>query len=88
MYEALRIFWNLAAVGGAIAVGLTTHDAGLTALTFFGGLIVPRIMGLLPRRHWGFAGRGGCRGDWQRARAERFAALHREAHGDTPPQRA
>ena len=63
MYQPLRVFWNLAAIGGATAVGITTHDAGLTAITFLGGLIVPRLLGLAPRRHGPFGwAHGGCGG--------------------------
>lgn len=91
MFIAVRLFWNLAAIGGAIAVGLITRDAGLTALTFFGGLIVPRLLGLVPRR-WGFGafGRGGCHG-WQgavRGPRGRLDDWHRQAHGDTASQPA
>jgi hypothetical protein len=63
MYPAIRIFWNLVAIGGATAVGIITRDAGLTAITFLGGLVVPRLLGLAPRRHGPFGfGRGHCRG--------------------------
>ena len=58
MYEAIRIFWNLAAVGGAIAVGLITQSAGLIAVTLLGGLFVPRLLGLVPRGPRGFRGFG------------------------------
>ena len=70
MYRIERAFWGLLAVGGAIAVGLTTHDAGFVVITFLGGLWLPRILGLRPSlrsrmmaygRHgkgWG----GGCAG--------------------------
>ena len=44
------MFWNAAAITGAVLVGVFTHDAGFIALTFFGGLIVPRMLGLVPRR--------------------------------------
>lgn len=65
MNELIRLFWNAAAITGAILVGVFTHDAGFVALTFFGGLIVPRMLGLVPRRRWlGFAGPG--RGGWGR----------------------
>ena len=46
MYPFLRAFWNLAAVGGAIAVGFTTQNAGFVAITLIGGFIVPRMLGL------------------------------------------
>lgn len=66
MNELIRFFWNAAAITGAVLVGVFTHDAGFIALTFFGGLIVPRMLGLVPRRNWlGLAGRGGWgRGGW------------------------
>ncbi|MBV8195985.1 MAG: hypothetical protein JOY80_10730 [Candidatus Dormibacteraeota bacterium] len=84
MYQAIRVFWNLAAIGGAIAVGLLTRDAGLTAITFFGGLIVPRVLGLVPHgpRRFGW-GPGACGprggGSW---RLQRFESWHRQAHGE------
>ena len=62
MYRLLPALWNLAAVGGAVAVGITTHDAGFTAITFIGGLTVPRMLGLAGPGLWGrrgpFAGPG------------------------------
>ena len=65
MNELIRLFWNAAAVTGAVLVGVFTHDAGFVALTLFGGLIVPRMLGLVPRRNWlGFAGRGGWGRGW------------------------
>ncbi|HYA01191.1 MAG TPA: hypothetical protein VEK76_12720 [Candidatus Binatia bacterium] len=73
MYQALRVFWRTAAVGGAIAVGLLTGNAGFTAITLFGGLIVPPLLGLTgPRRfaRWArygpgaFAGGRGWGGPW------------------------
>ena len=99
MYEAIRFFWNAAAVAGAIVVGVFTHDAGLVAVTLLGGLIAPRILGLVPRR--GFLGmaRGAC-GPWGRGGwggggrpghgwdpTRRFSAWHEQAHGQSsvPP---
>ena len=67
MYAPVRILFRLAAVGGAIAVGLTTHDAGFTAITFLGGLALPRVLGI-GRRPWGMRGgfgAGRC-GEWRR----------------------
>jgi len=62
MYRPIRLFWNLAAIGGATAVGVTTHDPGLIVVTFLGGLLVPRLLGLSPRGPGMMAwGRGGCR---------------------------
>ena len=83
MYSPIRLFWNLAAIGGATAVGVITHDAGLIVVTFLGGLLVPRLLGLSPRRHGPFGWAGGCGGQRPGAqwRSERFAAWHREAHG-------
>lgn len=92
MFIAIRLFWNLAAIGGAIAVGLLTRDAGLTALTFVGGLIVPRMLGLVPHR-WGLgrfgAFRGGSCTGWRGVaggRRERFDDWHRRAHGEPGSQ--
>jgi hypothetical protein len=62
MYRALRSFWNLAAVGGTIAVGLLTRDAGFTALTLFGGFIAPRALGLAGPGPFARFGRGGFLG--------------------------
>jgi hypothetical protein len=99
MNELIRFFWNAAAITGAVLVGVFTHDAGFIALTFFGGLIVPRMLGLVPRRNWlGFGGRGGwgrggwgpgaCGGGWQGGpkggRWQRFDTWHQEAHGQQP----
>jgi hypothetical protein len=93
----LRTFWNLAAVGGAIAVGLTTHNSGYIVITFLGGLIVPRILGLAgpghfdrARRHAhgeGFAGHGGhpC-GPWSgRDRLQEWHSKAHEAMSASPP---
>ncbi len=49
-FRPARTLFGLVAVGGAVAVGLTTHDAGFTALTFVGGLMLPRILGFRGRR--------------------------------------
>ncbi|MBJ7609052.1 MAG: hypothetical protein JF887_06430 [Candidatus Dormibacteraeota bacterium] len=46
---------GLAAVAAATAVGVTTHDAGFTALTFVGTLTLPRILGIGGHRHHGLA---------------------------------
>ena len=60
MNEAIRFFWNAAAVAGAVVVGVFTHDAGLIAVTLIGGLIVPRMLGLVPRHGFlGYARRYG-----------------------------
>ena len=64
MDRAPRRLWGLLAVGGAIAVGITTHDAGWVILTLFGTLFLPRILGLRgPGWHHGH----GCHGHGQRA---------------------
>lgn len=99
MYEVIRFFWNAAAVAGAVVVGVFTHDAGLVAVTLIGGLIVPRILGLVPRRGVLGWGRGSCgpfgawsgRGRWQggdRGRSQRFDEWHRQAHGQSVPPSA
>jgi hypothetical protein len=88
-----RTVAGLIAVGGAITVGVITHDAGFTALTFLGGLMLPRILGLRTHRHgWGGppwargveGGPGGRHGIEQR-----LDAWHRRAHegtgGEQPP---
>jgi hypothetical protein len=89
MYRPIRLFWNLAAIGGATAVGVITHDPGLIIITFLGGLVVPRLLGLSPRGPgWGAWGYGGCHGHDARARwrNERLNAWHREAHQEAPTQ--
>ena len=83
MDSIVRAFWRLAAVGGAIAVGLTTHDAGFTVLTLFGGLALPRILGLPGARHHGFLWAGGCGrggGRWSHVE-DRLGTWHRQEHG-------
>ena len=60
MHRPLRTFWGVAAIGGAIAVGLTTHNAGYIVITFIGGLIVPHVLGIAgPGRHHRHGGRFG-----------------------------
>ena len=70
MYRATRTAWGLVAIGAATAVGITTRDPGFIIITFLGALVVPRVLGLSPRR-WsrrgfgpgGFGPRGfGARG--------------------------
>jgi hypothetical protein len=88
MNTPLRRLWGLAAVGGAVAVAVTTHDAGFTALTLVGGLALPRILGFggrwQGRRGWA----GGCAGvDRGRSRIEeRLGSWHRQAQGETPAE--
>lgn len=62
MYRPVRGVWTLLAIGGATAVGLTTHDAGFTAITFIGTLLLPRALGFGRHGHrHGPAGWGsGC----------------------------
>jgi len=85
MNRTLRRLWGLVAVGAAVAVGLTTHDAGFVVITFLGSLFLPRYLGLTGRHGWmGCAGRHAA----GRMRFEdRMASWHREAHagGATPP---
>ncbi|MGH7685428.1 MAG: hypothetical protein ACREN2_01210 [Candidatus Dormibacteria bacterium] len=86
MNEAIRFFWNAAAVAGAVVVGVFTHDAGLIAITLIGGLIVPRMLGLVPRRGFlGYARRygwGGGPGGWHRGG---FGAQCGENRHSAPP---
>src|SRR6202011_1288775 len=84
----LRGLIGLTAIGAATAVGLTTHDAGFTALTFIGTLLVPRILGIGGRRWHGAACAGrGERGGHMRDRFEqRLESWHSKAHGDTPSE--
>ncbi len=81
-FRPARTLFGLIAVGGAVAVGITTHDAGFTALTFIGGLMLPRILGFRGRHAGPWC---GGRGDHVRGRFEhRAEAWHRQAHGDAP----
>lgn len=102
MYRPLRTFWTLAATGGAIAVGLTTHNAAYIVITFIGGLIVPRMLGLAGPgwRHqhgdgFGHGGPCGPRGGRGWRAQGHFDEWHRQAHGTpaatpaaTPPASA
>ena len=84
-YRAVRTLWGLAAIGAAVAVGVTTHDAAFTAITFIGSLLVPRVLGLYPSR-WrrmamarhGMGWKEGC-GPWSR---------HGEHHTEQTPTTA
>ena len=83
-FRPARTLFGLIAVGGAVAVGVTTHDAGFTALTFIGGLMLPRILGVRGRR---FGGPCGARGHSPIGRLDqRMESWHRQAHGDASPQ--
>ena len=62
MYDPFRTLWSIIAIGGAVAVGIFTHDAGFTALTFLGGLILPRVLGFRRHRHFGPMGWHGGHG--------------------------
>jgi hypothetical protein len=57
MYRAGRTAWGLVAIGAATAVGITTRDPGFIIITFLGALVVPRVLGLTPRR-WNRRGFG------------------------------
>jgi hypothetical protein len=57
MYRAGRTAWGLVAIGAATAVGITTHNPGFIAITFLGTLVLPRVLGLTPRR-WNRRGFG------------------------------
>lgn len=81
-FRPARTLFGLIAVGGAVAVGVTTHDAGFTALTFVGGLMLPRILGFRGPRLRG-AGCGGRPRDRALGRLDqRMELWHRQAHGD------
>ena len=85
-FRPARTLFGLVAVGGAVAVGITTHDAGFTALTFVGGLILPRVLGFLGHRPL-HAGPCGGRGEHMRGRFDqRMESWHRQAHGETAGQ--
>ncbi|MDQ2961408.1 MAG: hypothetical protein M3R48_10235 [Candidatus Dormibacteraeota bacterium] len=84
-YRPARTLFGLIAVGGAVAVGLTTHDAGFTALTFLGGLILPRVLGFRGHRPWGRApgAAGATRGGGHSHFEQRFDSWHRQSHGES-----
>ncbi len=84
-YRPARTIFGLIAVGGAVAVGVITRDVGFTALTFFGGLMLPRILGVRTHRGWGGWGHGSVGRDEMRNRfGQRFESWHRQAHGEEP----
>jgi hypothetical protein len=85
MNQTARGLWRLAAVGGAIAVGFTTRDAGLVAITLLGGLALPRILGFGGGHH-GMCGGHARHHEGRRAfLEERMAEWHRQAHAGTGP---
>jgi hypothetical protein len=79
-FRPARTLFGLIAVGGAVAVGVITHDAGFTALTFVGALMLPRILGFRGRGTHGWACAGG---HGERMRGHRMESWHRQAHGET-----
>ena len=65
MYDPFRTLWAIVAIAGAVLVGVSTHDAGFTALTFLGALVLPRVLGFRRHRHvgpMGWHGHGGPHG--------------------------
>jgi len=83
MTRSAAPFWGLLAVGAAAAVGATTRDAGFTAITFIGTLVLPRVLGVRGghHRHAGAcAGRHAARAHLE----ERMDAWHRQAHAGAP----
>jgi hypothetical protein len=58
MYRVGRTAWGLIAIGAATAVGVTTGNPGFIVITFLGTLVLPRVLGLTPRRRWGRRGFG------------------------------
>ncbi|MGA7987064.1 MAG: hypothetical protein WCB51_01550 [Candidatus Dormiibacterota bacterium] len=58
MYRVSRTAWGLVAIGAATAVGVTTQNPGFIIITFLGTLVLPRVLGLTPRRRWGRGGYG------------------------------
>jgi hypothetical protein len=87
-FRPARTAFGLIAVGGAVAVGIITHDAGFTALTFIGGLLLPRVLGFRGRWAHGWAQGSACgprAGQHMRGRFEqRMEAWHGKAHGENP----
>ena len=85
----LRSLIGLTAIGAATAVGITTHDAGFTALTFIGTLLVPRVLGISGgHRRKACRGSHGPGGRHERMREQlerRLETWHRDAHGDAAP---
>ena len=79
-FRPARTLFGLVAVGGAVTVGVITHDAGFTALTFVGGLMLPRVLGFRGRHlHGAGCGRGP---NHVRGRLDqRLESWHRQAHG-------
>ncbi|MFI5286481.1 MAG: hypothetical protein ACHQ4F_09190 [Candidatus Dormibacteria bacterium] len=88
MYRAGRTAWGLVAVGAATAVGITTRDPGFIVITFLGTLVLPRVLGLTPRRrNWRGFGPGtfGPRGKgWGGGECTGRKASEPEASTATP----
>ena len=66
----LAIGWVLAVIAGATAVGITTQRPGFVAITFIGGLWLPRLIGLGGGGHHHRHGGGpwhGCHGGGEAA---------------------
>ncbi len=82
-FRPARTLFGLIAVGGAVAVGVITHDAGFTALTFAGGLMLPRILGFRGRHGHGLGCGGTGREHGLGRLDQRMESWHRQAHGDT-----
>jgi hypothetical protein len=57
MYRIGRTAWGLVAIGAATAVGITTENPGFVVITFLGTMVLPRVLGLTPRR-WSRRGYG------------------------------
>jgi hypothetical protein len=80
MNRTARRLWGLVAVGGATAVGITTRDPGFVVITFLGGLVLPRVLGLRgPGMGRGCGGRHARRAYLE----QRMSEWHRQAHGET-----
>ena len=80
--QPIRGLIGLVAVGAATAVGITTRDAGFTALTFLGALAVPRILGLGGRHHGHGCGHSDHRQQMRSRLEQRLGDWHAQAHGD------
>ena len=87
--QPLRGLIGLSAVAAATTVGLTTRNAGFTALTFIGVLVVPHLLGIGGGHHGhgcaghGEHGPGGHRGQMRDRFEQRLDAWHTQAHGES-----